>query len=112
MWKTQGFSISFLFWQVVDIWNKKRITDQATSRFQCERADDEDWDLLSWTGAYSPRNEVFLHATQFVDLWNELVGDSVQPYQTPTSYLTFYVHYDYMYENAFFQGTAFYFGDG
>jgi len=98
--------------EVYDIWNKRQVTEHTTSRFTCDRADDEDWDLLSWTGAYSPRNEVFHHATQFVDLWNQLMGDAPQPYRTENSFLTFYVHYDYSYENAFFQGTAFYFGDG
>jgi Zn-dependent metalloprotease len=82
------------------------------SEFQCEKADDIFWDLFTSTGGYSPRNEVFLYATQFVDMWNELMGDSVQPYYNSTSYLNFYVHYGSGYQNAFFEGTAFYFGDG
>ena len=32
--------------------------------------------------------------------------------ETMTSYLRFYVHYDREYENAYFDGDSFKFGDG
>ncbi|XP_067931751.1 virulence metalloprotease-like isoform X1 [Watersipora subatra] len=98
--------------EVYDIWNRRQISSATTSKFVCDKADEAGWDLLSWTGAYSPRNEAFLHATQFVDLWRDLMDNVVEPHETSSSYLRFYVHYDHQYENAFFDGDSFKFGDG
>lgn len=62
-----------------DNYNRHKFTDKTTSHFLCDDADEEYWDLLKHTGGYSPRNEVYRHAGQFVDMWNKLMGDSVQP---------------------------------
>ena len=61
--------------------NKRSPTTRTTSQFRCNRAQKENFDMFRRTGGYSPRNEVFLHATQFVDMWSKLMGDSVKPYR-------------------------------
>ena len=45
-----------------------------------KKAAEDDWDLFSRTGGYSPRNEAYIHAAQFVDMWSELMGNAVKPY--------------------------------
>ena len=52
----------------------------TTSKFRCADARREYWDLFTITGGYSPRNEVYQHAIQFVDMWRKLMGNTVQPY--------------------------------
>ena len=58
----------------------RKVTERTTSRYECSRAAQSDWDLYSWTKAYSPRNEAYVYANNFVDLWREVVGTEITPY--------------------------------
>lgn len=63
-----------------DNYNRKLVNEHTTSVFRCDDADDEDWDFVEYHGGYSPRNEVYLHATQFVDMWKELMTGAPGPH--------------------------------
>ena len=69
-----------------DIWNKRYLSNYTRSRFVCPRAENEDWDLVDWTGGYSPRNEAYVYASHFVDMWRELIGNDIQPYSECRKY--------------------------
>jgi len=98
---------------VYDYLNKRAWTpDATTDKFQCRRAGAWNWDRFDRTGAYSPRNEAFVNANKFLQLWSEVVGDQIPPYQTNTSFLAFSTHFGNNFENAFFDGVSFFFGDG
>ena len=44
---------------------------EATAEFTCSEARQKGWDGVLTTGGYSPRNEAFIHAQKFVDMWRK-----------------------------------------
>ena len=60
--------------------NEYQPDTEVASDFKCSKAKRRNWDQFKLTGGYSLRNEVYLYAQQFVDLWRELVGEEVQPH--------------------------------
>ena len=60
--------------------NRVVVSRRVKSKFRCTKADQENWDKYSSTGGYSPKNEAFLYAQQFVDMWKDLACDLMEPY--------------------------------
>lgn len=67
-----------LFSQVIDMNNQENYySNETQSNFRCWRARNPNWDDVSKTGGYSPRNEAYKFMNDFVDLWMDVIGTSV-----------------------------------
>ena len=60
--------------------NSYEITSKTYYFFICNSANDDNWDMFSSTGGYSPRNEAYLYATQLVDMWRQLATGHPDPH--------------------------------
>ena len=60
--------------------------------FQCRHSAQWDKDMFTSTGAYSPRNEAYINADRFLQLWYEVMGTEIEPFSEFLLHLITYIH--------------------
>ena len=60
--------------------------------FQCRHSAQWDKDMFTSTGAYSPRNEAYINADRFLQLWYEVMGTEIEPFSELVLHLITYIH--------------------
>lgn len=60
--------------------SREFVPGQTTDVFTCQDAPQWNKDSFSITGGYSPKNEAFINADRFIKMWNDVMGDEIEPY--------------------------------